>query len=333
MPILEIAIPTFNRSAELRSRLSELMPLLNDSTLVTVFDNCSTDDTSETVRSYLNHPKFRYSRAEYNGGFSRNILRCFEETTGDWVWVTSDDDPVKPDDLDILIQAMQSNRADIYTFKTQGNHIKRNVICHDIRELLENQELLSLAYISATLYSRKAINAGRHILTTASYTYVPHVVMILAGMARGMRIEFKMERLLVDYFGVKRVARREFALGAITCLDFMENLGLRRMAARQIRANTRWMLLSALAQTENDGDIAIWKQTCLMVNSNTYISGGGFFSCLFHKNWHSKKDWAREIEIKILLRFPVFVLKKLASQLSARTPQKKSSTLFEAKAC
>jgi abequosyltransferase len=94
-PVLSIAIPTYNRAVFLRELLDELLPQLSPGLPVEVIisDNCSTDETEATVRSFVERGlRVRYLRNDGNIGADANILQCFESASGRYVWVVGDDD-------------------------------------------------------------------------------------------------------------------------------------------------------------------------------------------------------------------------------------------------
>ena len=96
-PLLSIAIPTYNREACLRLLLdsvcgqvtAEMSPYLE----LLIFDNSSTDGTSELVQGYLSKNGFlRYIRNEENIGADANFRKAFLTATGTYFWLIGDDE-------------------------------------------------------------------------------------------------------------------------------------------------------------------------------------------------------------------------------------------------
>jgi abequosyltransferase len=110
-PLLTIAVPTFNRSRYLSTFLAALAPQLSFGSRVELLisDNASPDDTPELVRSYAS-PGFplRYIRNEANAGADRNILQCFEQAAGQYVWICGDDDVIEPGSLARVLAHLES---------------------------------------------------------------------------------------------------------------------------------------------------------------------------------------------------------------------------------
>lgn len=106
---LTIAIPTYNRSRYLKELLPEIKrqhSLLPENTLeVLIIDNASTDDTPEYIKS--NHQNtFRYIRNSSNIGADRNFIECIRQSTGEYVWLYGDDEILKPDGVNTIINLL-----------------------------------------------------------------------------------------------------------------------------------------------------------------------------------------------------------------------------------
>ncbi|MGA3050075.1 MAG: glycosyltransferase family 2 protein, partial [Terracidiphilus sp.] len=96
-PLLTIAIPTYNRARYLRELLSVLFDQLIDQPQVELIisDNASPDETPALLEEFRQRGlQFLYIRNETNIGADGNILQCFEQAHGKYVWVLSDDDVV-----------------------------------------------------------------------------------------------------------------------------------------------------------------------------------------------------------------------------------------------
>jgi len=95
-PILSFAIPTWNRSKELQECLDSIIRQIIDSKEnieIFISDNASTDETPKVVQEYSKKYKFiRYSRNEKNIGPDLNFISVIEKSSGEYVWLFSDDD-------------------------------------------------------------------------------------------------------------------------------------------------------------------------------------------------------------------------------------------------
>lgn len=96
MPILTIAIPTYNRAPYLGVLLDRLMvdhaDELGRSFLVLVRDNASTDGTRELLGKYAGRNGFTYVMNPENIGPDLNVAACFEACRTEYLWILGDDD-------------------------------------------------------------------------------------------------------------------------------------------------------------------------------------------------------------------------------------------------
>ena len=93
-PILTIGIPTYNRSRYFRKCISNLYKHVGDMPWVEIFvsNNDSMDDTEEIASQYLHHKNFRYYKHPVNIGGDKNFSYIYENSKGDFVVVSGDDD-------------------------------------------------------------------------------------------------------------------------------------------------------------------------------------------------------------------------------------------------
>lgn len=101
-PLLTIAIPTYNRAWCLRELLPVLAEELRDEPRVELIisDNASPDETPSVVQDFVARGlRVRYIRNDQNVGPDANFLQCFEQASGKYVWLFSDDDQIVPGGL------------------------------------------------------------------------------------------------------------------------------------------------------------------------------------------------------------------------------------------
>ena len=74
-----------------------------------ISDNASPDATADLVSRYQAQGiTLRYIRSEDNIGADRNILQCFEQARGKYVWICGDDDVIEPTGLDRVVAHLDS---------------------------------------------------------------------------------------------------------------------------------------------------------------------------------------------------------------------------------
>lgn len=95
MPLLTIAIPTYNRSNFLRNLLESIKANLQEIRLdveILIIDNNSTDDTEKIVELFKQFYPIGYIKNEENGGFNYSLKRIIEKYNGDFLWIIGDDE-------------------------------------------------------------------------------------------------------------------------------------------------------------------------------------------------------------------------------------------------
>jgi abequosyltransferase len=115
-PLLTIAIPTYNRSRFLTELLDILKPQMTKafSIELIISDNASTDDTQVILEEFSKSGlAFRYIRNKSNLGADRNVLQCFEEARGKYVWIFGDDDIILPGALKKIIRLLSQQDYDL----------------------------------------------------------------------------------------------------------------------------------------------------------------------------------------------------------------------------
>jgi abequosyltransferase len=100
-PLLTIAIPTFNRAAQLAQLLAVLEPQLEQFPQVEllVFDNASEDDTSDVIAAAQQRFRFTAHRHAVNVGADANFAACYKQARGTFFWICGDDDLIVPGGL------------------------------------------------------------------------------------------------------------------------------------------------------------------------------------------------------------------------------------------
>lgn len=105
---LSICIATRNRAEFLGSTLASIIAGREDSIELVIVDGASTDDTAAVVdRAKKQFPAIRYQRQEVNGGFDRDYAAAVEIAEGDYCWLMSDDDPLKPGAVARVLAALE----------------------------------------------------------------------------------------------------------------------------------------------------------------------------------------------------------------------------------
>lgn len=94
---LSICIPVHNFGAFLPATLDSILAEASDEVEIVVVDGASTDETPEIARRYrARFPRFQYHRLPVKGGIDRDLARAVEFATGEYCWLFSGDDLMRP---------------------------------------------------------------------------------------------------------------------------------------------------------------------------------------------------------------------------------------------
>jgi abequosyltransferase len=167
-PLLTIAIPTWNRAQLLDGLLAVLQDELRSEPRVEllVSDNASTDSTAALLEEYRSRGlAMRVLRNEANIGADGNILQCFDEARGKYVWIFSDDDLIERGSMERVLRALSGNDYDLvciryYNF-TGGYEDHRKYTAATDREYSSAEDLARQVHVFFTFISGNIVNKDR----------------------------------------------------------------------------------------------------------------------------------------------------------------------------
>jgi hypothetical protein len=150
MARVSICIPTFNYAEFLRDALDSALSQTFTDLEIVVVDNASTDDTPLIVEEYRRRdPRVRSVRNSENVGAQRNLNRCIEVATGEYVNILCSDDLLEPHAIERLAAALDA-RPDVVL---AGG--ARVVVDRDLRPMT----VLAFAHEAVTLAGPDAIRS------------------------------------------------------------------------------------------------------------------------------------------------------------------------------
>ncbi len=107
---LSICIATLNRAAYIGETLASIARQMQEQEQVevVVLDGASTDNTEEVVRSFAAKlPSLRYFRQDQNHGVDADFDRAVSLAQGEYCWLMTDDDEMKPGAIATVLQVVQ----------------------------------------------------------------------------------------------------------------------------------------------------------------------------------------------------------------------------------
>lgn len=193
VPLLTIAIPSYNRATYLDSCLSNLINQKKDiknNIEILVSDNCSTDNTEEVVKKYLRvGNEINYIKNIENRGGEFNITQCFLLAKGQYILCFGDDDVLLVNSLKKIINLLQlNNDFGLITLFSEKKMVLENEKTYKI---FDNKLdfLIYIKYyftwISANIVNSKCIN--RENIFNYYGTCLNQVPIYLEAVANGKK--------------------------------------------------------------------------------------------------------------------------------------------------
>src|SRR5688572_5340477 len=102
-PLVSFCFTTFKRHDHLRATLQSILNQTFSDYEVIVSDN-DPEQTGRKAVEGFNNPKFKYFPNAENLGMKKSFNKSLERSTGEYIVMIADDDPVYPDMLATLVQ-------------------------------------------------------------------------------------------------------------------------------------------------------------------------------------------------------------------------------------
>lgn len=107
---LSVCIGTFNRARFLDEALASIIPQMTNDCEIVISDNASTDDTQRVVADHAKRfSRLRCMRQEQNMGMDWNFDRVVELARGQYCWLFTDDDVMKPNAVARVLAALRDD--------------------------------------------------------------------------------------------------------------------------------------------------------------------------------------------------------------------------------
>jgi len=114
---LSICIPVYNCAEFVGQALDSILPQTDTAMEVIVYDGGSTDGTPAVMESYLARwQNLRYFRGAERGGIDADLETCVSFATGEYCWLFSGDDVMRPGAIARAIEWLKLGR-DVYICK------------------------------------------------------------------------------------------------------------------------------------------------------------------------------------------------------------------------
>lgn len=168
---LSIAIPTHNGAQYIREALDSIISQLdeiNEKIEIVISDNASTDRTPEIIKEYQQKYSFiKYFRNNENLGADSNFDLAVRRSAGEFVWLFSDDDQLKPGAVKKVLDVLKKHPELAAVFVNWRNYthdskqydsqpsvkIKKDTLFESADDFLSNIKI-SAAFVSSDIVRR-----------------------------------------------------------------------------------------------------------------------------------------------------------------------------------
>jgi abequosyltransferase len=163
---LSICIPTLNRAQFIGDTLRSVVLQATNECEIVVLDGASTDSTEQIVGHYVQQfPRLRYIKQDKNGGFDRDLDRLVGLALGEYVWLMTDDDILRPDAVPTVLRAISHD----YSLVILNAEVRDHGLLNVVREAV-------LKFPSDRTYGPRELDSL--CADTCNYvTYLPSVVI------------------------------------------------------------------------------------------------------------------------------------------------------------
>ena len=111
---LSFCIPTYNFGEFIGETLESIVQQATDEVEIIVGDGGSTDNTAEVVRGFQSRfPRLTYHNFGKKGGVDLDLSKTVELAQGDYCWLMSSDDVLKPGAVERVLNEIRGNH-DVY---------------------------------------------------------------------------------------------------------------------------------------------------------------------------------------------------------------------------
>jgi abequosyltransferase len=132
---LSVCIATHNRASFIGATLESIGSQATEQVEIVVLDGASSDNTGEVVRMYQNRfPALRYFRQNKNMGIDHDFAEAVNLANGEYCWLFSDDDIIKPGAIETVLEAIKKRHYGLIIANAE-------VRSADLSEMLETASL------------------------------------------------------------------------------------------------------------------------------------------------------------------------------------------------
>ncbi len=243
---LTIGIPTYNRFRKLENLLQEISNQITNfqdknNLEIVVSNNSSSDDTSAVIEKYeyIFPCSFKYFIQKENIGFDRNVDFLFKNSSGDFLWILSDDDVLIQGAIQEVYNGLLKSPNVVFAFVNYNVNLSGQIIASSIKNdgnlLINSKEAMLAINFANSLISSCIFNVSKWNSINTSVFFDScwiHMYVARAILNDGMSllftkplIEMMQENFYESRINKNRILGIEFYLYAhLKLVEFCDSL-------------------------------------------------------------------------------------------------------------
>ncbi len=289
--LISICIATYNRADYIGETVESIIPQLDDNIELLIVDGASTDNTEGIVRNYvLNEPRIRYIRLSEKGGVDHDYDKSVELARGEFCWLFTDDDIIKPGGVAVVKKAIAAGNSLIVVNAEVRNRDlsmvldERRIVMrsdheytsHEVEELFKDT-LRYLSFIGAVVI-RRSIWMSRDRKKYYGTDFI-HVGVIFQKPLPGTSYIIAEPYIIIRYGNAQWTSRR-FEIWMFKWPELVWSFDyISEKAKRSVTENRPWFSLKTLLFQRSLGVYGI--QSYNQYFSNMSVSGAWKFFAWF----------------------------------------------------
>lgn len=237
MPILTIAIPTWNRANILDKALQQLLPQIynyKSQIEIIVSDNASNDHTNNVIKKHLTINTslniIHYTQIE-NTGFYGNFKKCRELSTGNYFWLLSDNDLIANNLVDYIINILNQKKPSfifLKDWKHSSTINKKKSFTNKSFPVFEALEKFNYktTLISAVIFKNDKTNDKEIFIKFKGNTFLGFALFLQSLKDKKDAVQIEGTSLFINVTKVSFNAFKSFAEDLTQCFDYAINKNL-----------------------------------------------------------------------------------------------------------
>ena len=287
-PLLSIALPTCNRLDSLRETVGPLLEsdLLDDEFELRIFNNASTDGTTEWLAGLRHQAGLAICNQPFNVGLEGNIIAALLGSPGRYVWLMADHmvlDPASIRDFKARLPALAAQKvAFVYAvIRSFGPVLSEPFAPRPWRDLSRGQQSRFIFYTSnltsVVVEKSLSVSAARSIYRFAGFSY-PHL---------GLYAAFKPDTLVAESLPLTDFARSTAAQSRVPSYHrFRSRFIGYPQAVLKLRALNNCIYPNRLGLRYATG--ALRNDCKQMLTGSSAVQSGDFLHALRFFPWRTK---------------------------------------------